>query len=129
MANRSSDWYMQARRDLQLAGFLAEEGWHEWACFIAHQAAEKSVTALYLAFGLKVQGHVISRLLAGLVSTVAPDEELVDRARVLDNYFIPTRYPDSHPAGAPSEHYGEFQSRKAVDHAGAILDFVRSSLA
>jgi len=51
------------------------------------------------------------------------------RDHVLDNGYIPTRYPNSHPAGAPFEHYGPLQSRQAVEYAGQILEFVRSSMA
>jgi len=37
----------QALRDLSKAELSAKEGYHEWVCFIAQQAAEKAVKALY----------------------------------------------------------------------------------
>jgi HEPN domain-containing protein len=48
---------------------------------------------------------------------------------VLDNFYIPTRYPDSYPEGSPFEHYGPLQSQEAIRHARAILEFVDSALA
>ena len=61
-------------------------------------------------------------------AVVAPGE-LVERARVLDGFYIPTRYPNGHAEGAPHEHYGALQSDEAIRHARAIVDFVRSQLA
>ena len=33
--------------------------------------------------------------------------------------YIPTRYANGHPEGAPFEHYGKLQSRDAINYAGA----------
>lgn len=52
-----------------------------------------------------------------------------EQARVLDNFYIPTRYPDSHPEGAPFEHYGPLQSQEAIRYASAIIAFVRLHMA
>jgi hypothetical protein len=32
--------------------------------------------------------------------------------------YIPTRYANGHPEGAPFEHYGKIQSRDAINYAG-----------
>lgn len=51
MANRALDWFRQAERDLEHARDSSRAGRHEWACFAAHQAAEKAVKALHLYIG------------------------------------------------------------------------------
>ena len=127
MANRSGDWFAQAERDLEQACASRDDGRHEWACFAAHQAAEKAVKALHLHHDQEAWGHVVARLLGELPVEVPVD--LVDRAKVLDNFYIPTRYANGHPSGAPFEHYGPFQSREAIDHAGAILELTRALMA
>ena len=127
MPNRSRDWLSQAERDLEQAHRSREAGHHEWACFAAHQCAEKAVKALHLHLGQEAWGHVVSRLLRDLPEP--PSERLVDVGRVLDGFYIPTRYPNGHPEGPPYEHYGELQSGQAVHHAGEILAFVRSQMA
>ena len=53
-------------------------GEHEWACFAAHQAAEKAVIALHLHLGQEAWGHVVARLLSEI--PVAVPEGLVERA-------------------------------------------------
>lgn len=127
MPDRSRDWFAQAERDLEHARAAQREGRHEWACFAAHQAAEKAVKALHLRKGQEAWGHVVARLLAELPVTVPAD--LPDKAKVLDAFYVPTRYPNGHPEGAPFEHFGRLQSDEAIRHAGEILEFVRPSLA
>ena len=127
MQERSQDWWNQARRDLETAAENRENERHEWACFAAHQAAEKAVKALHLALGQEAWGHVVARLLADLPKS-AP-EELIDSAKVLDNFYVPARYPNGHAEGAPFEHYGPIQSELALNHARHIFDFVDQALA
>ena len=127
MAQRSQDWWSQAQRDLETAAENRENGRHEWACFAAHQGAEKAVKALHLALGQEAWGRVVARLLADL-PTSAP-AELVDSAKVLDNFYVPARYPNGHAEGAPFEHYGPIQSELALNHARHIFSFVGQALA
>ncbi len=129
MPDRSGDWLRQALRDLEQARASRREGRHEWACFAAHQAAEKAVKALHLHLGQEAWGHVVARLLRELPGSAGVPEPLVERGRILDTIYIPPRYPNSHPEGAPFEHYGPLQSEDAVAHASAIIELVRSKMA
>jgi HEPN domain-containing protein len=71
MANRWRDWWSQAERDLDHARESASAGRHEWACFAAHQSAEKAVKALHLRLGQEAWGHVNTALPQAL--TQLPD--------------------------------------------------------
>lgn len=88
-----------------------------------------AVKALHLALGQAGWGHVIRRLLEELPASVAVSVGLLDSARVLDAYYIPTRYPNGHAAGAPGEHYGPLQSDEAISRAGTIIEFCRVKMA
>lgn len=127
MPNRAPDWLAQAERDLEQAQASRRDERHEWACFAAHQAAEKAVKALHLHLGQEAWGHVVARLLTELPVAVEP--QLLDKARVLDAAYVPTRYPNGHPEGPPYRHYGDLQSREAIQYASEILDFVRPQMA
>jgi HEPN domain-containing protein len=129
MPNRAGDWLSQALRDLDQARDSRQAGRHEWACFAAHQAAEKAVKALHLRFGQEAWGHVVVRLLGELPVDVRAEGALIERARVLDTFYIPARYPNSHSEGAPFEHYGPLQSEEAIGYAGEIVEFVRRQMA
>ena len=127
MPNRAPDWLAQADRDLEQALASRDQGRHESACFAAQQAAEKAVKALHLAKGQEAWGHVVARLLRELPLACPPD--LIEEAKVPDNFYVPARDPNGHPEGAPFEHYGPLQSEEAIRHARPILDFSRSQMA
>ncbi|MBI4552449.1 MAG: HEPN domain-containing protein [Candidatus Latescibacteria bacterium] len=129
MANRAHDWFTQAVRDIDQAEDSRRAERHEWACFAAQQAAEKAVKALHLHLKQEAWGHVIARLLRELPETVNLSEGLIDKARVLDNFYLPTRYANGHPEGAPFEHYGPIQSAEAIQYAREIIEFVRLHMA
>jgi HEPN domain-containing protein len=129
MADRSMDWYNQAEKDLEHANEAMRAGRHEWACFAAQQSAEKSVKALHLYLKQEAWGHVVAQLLSSLPPEVQVPEELIEKGRVLDNFYVPTRYPNGHPSGSPFEHYGPLQSEQAVQYAGEILEFSRTKMA
>jgi len=129
MPNRDQDWLAQAKRDLEQAEDSRHAGRHEWACFACHQAAEKAVKALHLNKGQEAWGHVIAKLIQELPGTVEVPEDLIDKGRVLDNFYIPTRYPNGHPEGPPFSHYGLLQSNEAIQYAGEIIEFVSSQMA
>jgi HEPN domain-containing protein len=129
MVNRAKDWLNQAVRDLEQAQDSRRAGRHEWACFAAQQAAEKAVKALHLHLGQEAWGHVVATLLSELPASISVPLELVEKGRVLDNFYIPARYPSSHPSGAPFEHYGPLQSQQAVTYARETIDFARAQMA
>lgn len=126
---RANDWFNQALRDIEQAEDSRKAGRHEWACFAAQQAAEKAVKALHLYMHQEAWGHVIAKLLKELPESVNIPEDLIDKARVLDNFYIPTRCPNSHPEGAPFDHYGPLQSEEAIRYAREIIEFVRNKMA
>ena len=92
MPNRARDWLAQSERNFAQAVASQAEQRHELACFAAHQAAELAVKALHLARGQEAWGHVLTRLLADLPDS--PAEDLIERARVLDNYYVPDPVPE-----------------------------------
>ena len=77
----------------------------------------------------EARGHVIAKLLVELPDATRVPKDLIEQGRVLDNFYIPSRYPNSHPEGAPFEHYGPLQSEEAIRHARTVADFVRSQMA
>ncbi len=129
MPDRSQDWFSQALRDLEQARDSKKSQRNEWACFASHQAAEKAVKALHLKYKQEAWGQMISKLLVELPSSISIPSELIDNAKILDNYYIPSRYPNSHPEGAPYEYFGLKQSEEAIKYASEIIEFVRNEMA
>ena len=119
---RPHDWLRQAELDLAAARDLSATAHYEWACFLCQQAAEKGVKALHESQGIEAWGHAIVGLLAGVEEV--PDEVL-DAGRVLDRHYIPTRYPNTHPAGAPGDMYTARDAEQALGDAETVLDHVQ----
>ena len=126
MPNRAPDWLRQADRGFEQVDDSRHAGRHEWACFAAQQAAEKAVKALHCHSGQKTRGTVIAQLFEGLPETIDVPELLVEKRRVLDNFYIPSCYPNGHSTGAPFEHYGPLQSEVAIRYASEVIEFVRA---
>lgn len=129
MAERSRDWMAQAFRDLETARWTAEGGFHEWACFTAHQAAEKALKAAYAKLGGDAWGHSVTALLAGLREKVELDDEFVARGRILDRFYLPTRYPNGWEAGSPQDYYDSEDAKDAIARAEDVLRFCDGLLA
>jgi HEPN domain-containing protein len=124
MSNRFADWFRQAEADLQHARNARESGDYEWSCFAAHQAAEKALKSVFLKMGMDAWGHTLTVLIGNLPETVEkPSQELVNNARILDKYYIPTRYPNGFDSGAPTDYYTEEESRNAIRQAEEILEY------
>jgi len=128
LVSRARDWLRQALRDLEHARRSMEFGDFEWACFAAQQAAEKAVKALYQKLGIEVWGHSVSRMLAHLPNNHKPSKELIDKAKELDRHYVPTRYPNFHPEGAPLDYYTKEDAMRAVKYAEEIIEYCRSKI-
>lgn len=126
MVERSRDWMRQAERDLENAKYELKGGFYEWACFLSQQAAEKAVKAVFQKLGGEAFGHSVSGLLSKL--PVKVQDELLDKARELDKAYIPTRYPNSIPEGAPFEVYTEAEARRLISYAEEIIELCKGIL-
>jgi len=99
---------------------------HEWACFAAQQAAEKAAKAAHEALGHEAWGHSVTELLDALRADVPEiGEELLDRARALDKLYIPTRYPNGLPSGAPADYYTRSEAEHAISDAETLIAVCR----
>jgi HEPN domain-containing protein len=93
-------------------------------CFLAQQAAEKAVKAfLYLSGEERVIGHSVADLLRRASSLNSAFDTVV-RARTLDLYYIPTRYPNGIPGGLPYEAFDREEGEKALMLAASVIDLV-----
>ena len=128
MPARYEDWLRQAKRDLQHAKNSLKDGDYEWSCFAAQQAAEKAAKALYQKIGAEAWGHSVTALLSNLPPQVNPQKSLIDEAKELDKHYIPSRYPNSHPSGAPFDYYTKREAREAIKHAEAIISFCEDNI-
>ena len=114
-------WWRQAENDLGYAKVGLKEGYYAQVCFQAHQVAEKAIKSiLYGHYNRRfVLGHSLVKL-AGEVD-IGLNEETSEGLHILDQYYIPTRYPNGLPEAAPFEVYTKKQAKEAVQTAETLL--------
>jgi len=120
-----SRWFGQAKDDLAAAHDSRQAGHHEWACFQAEQAAEKALKAFLLLQGKRqFLSHSINALLTE-AQAVNQTFQAVARARRLDEYYIPTRYPNGLPGDSrPHEFYDEEEASECLELANSVLGLI-----
>jgi HEPN domain-containing protein len=122
-------WLEQARRDLDDARYAAAGARWNLACFLSQQAAEKALKAYLFAQGAEsVWGHSVAELChdAGVHDTQFA--ELGREAAALDQYYIPTRYPNGLPGGIPADAYTRTDSDRALGLSARVIDQVGTML-
>lgn len=123
---RAGDWLAQAEDDLKWAGSSFRDGHLAQTCFICQQVAEKALKAVALLRGYEsVRGHSV----AAMATALAINDEILDAARRLDQYYITARYPDALPAGAPFELFTLEQAKEAIGFAERVLTCARTAFA
>jgi len=116
-------WLGFARQDLTGAQVMFREGLFNLTCFHAQQCVEKALKGL-LAHRNQASPriHALTELL-----TFFSDPELLSlRSKLtrLDDYYIPTRYPDALPGALPDGLPGKVEAAEALTLAQAVFDFV-----
>ena len=102
-----------------------EAGFFSQSCFIAQQVAEKALKALAYYRGAElVRGHSVLVVCREL----GINGSLEEAAQRLDQYYIPTRYPDAQPAGAPFRFFTAHQAAEALDMAQQFIDAVEAEM-
>lgn len=123
-------WFQQAQADLEVVQTLREAGHHAAACFHGQQAAENALKSVLFARGARIILEHSVRELAGQCES--HDEifaTLAQEAALLDQFYIPTRYPNGLPSPAvPSETYTETQAQAAQEAAKHIVGVVKAFL-
>ena len=120
-------WIRSSKGTLSSAGGDLERGDFNWACFKAQQAAELAAKALLHGLGLPVYGHSVSRLLTDFPPDLRVRGEVVQAAKTLDKYYVPTRYPNVWAEGAPEDYYTREDAEDAIKCAEAIIGWVEAS--
>lgn len=127
-------WLRQAQADLEVVRTLVKAGHYAAACFHSQQAAEKALKAvLYLRGSRVVLGHSVRELARQCAGYDPAFASLQADGALLDQFYIPTRYPNGLPAPAvPSEVYTSSQAEAALQAAERIVAmaqrFIESSV-
>jgi len=124
-------WLTHAQDEYQDAEDLRERGRFYLALFHFQQAAEKALKAFLYAHTDDRQVFFTHSVLELIQAAVTLDSTLADleKASRLDQYYIPTRYPNGLPGGVPSRFYTDpDEAAEASALAGQVIEAVARRL-
>jgi len=127
MNEATERWLVFARQDLRMAELAFAEGIFNQVCFHAQQCVEKAIKGW-----LEGQGQIPPRThrMADLLPLLPPDlmGDLNGPLRLLDRFYIPTRYPDALPGMLPAGMPGQRDAQESLDLARRALERVEHAL-
>ncbi len=131
LAREADRWLRQAADDLEAAQALMSAAKYAQAAFLAQQAGEKAMKAVWFRLDADPWGHSVARLVRDLpeAGTRRCFMDLLELAFALDKLYIPTRYPDALADLIPGESYTQSEARAAIDAARALWERARDVLA
>jgi len=122
-------WLRQAEHDLIDADYNLAGNRYSLVCFLCQQAAEKALKAVLYAWGAEqVLGHSVAELAAACAEVDRAFEPLVRKAAPLDQYYVPTRYPNSLPGGIPAEAFDASDAQRALALCRDVLKTTRAKV-
>jgi len=116
-------WLLTADEDLRAARAIFAAEFFAQACFLAQQAGEKAVKAIWYLMDADPWGHSIKRLIVEFPhKAILPDlETLAEKAALLDKFYIPTRYPNGLPDLTPGQIYGKDDAERGIEAAEMLI--------
>ncbi|MCX7916592.1 MAG: HEPN domain-containing protein [bacterium] len=127
--NEYKRWFNQALCDLDDAKFNLSGKRYNVACFLAQQSAEKGLKAYLIYKGAEdIWGHSVGELCGDAKDFDNSFLLIENESKLLDKYYIPTRYPNALPGSIPSEVFDEQDAKKAICMAEKILNFVKKKI-
>ncbi|RJQ80689.1 MAG: HEPN domain-containing protein [Desulfobacteraceae bacterium] len=123
-------WMQQSEDDFKFVQWLSNaEMFFDKGCFIAQQAGEKACKACLYAIGRRrILGHSIYELSQALSEQDGRFAALLDDAKQLDRFYIPTRYPNGIPGGSPFQVFDHQDLKNASDSLERIMTTCRNFL-
>jgi HEPN domain-containing protein len=124
--NEGQRWLGEAQNELETANWDVKGNRASAACFWSQQAAEKALKAfLYFKGERIVLEHSVARLVQMCEAKETGFLQFLETAKMLDRYYVPTRYPNSLPGSAiPAESYSAEEAKRALHMGEEIVDFV-----
>ena len=109
-------WLETAQEDLQAAEILIQNSMYAQACFYAQQSGEKAIKALWYLDDADPWGHSVQRLIMEFprYSEFVNPEKWLERGALLDQFYIPTRYPNGLPDLTPGQVYRRTDAERAI---------------
>jgi len=118
-------WWRQARSDFAFLSVARHAGKYDTCCFLAQQTAEKALKAYLFHQGEElILTHSIFKLCEMAAQYGQEFNELKERVKLLDFYYVEARYPNALEDVVPAEFYNDQDAKEAIAMAEAVMNEV-----
>ena len=122
-------WLERAEDDLKFARVGLKEGFYSQVCFLSQQAVEKSLKAFLISRGvLYPKTHKLTDLAEACSKLDRRIERFNKDFRILDEFYIPTRYPDAIPGSLKGFSPSKKRAEEALEMAEKIKAFIEAAI-
>mgnify|MGYP000081973597 CR=1 FL=1 len=122
-------WLEFALDDLDSSEIMYNAGKYNMVCFFAHQAAEKALKAFLVSRKQNPpRTHNIVDLVNLCAAYNASFSEILPKARILNQFYIPTGYPTALPGSLASGMPDNNTAERAISFAKEIVSFCQNTI-
>lgn len=123
-------WMEQAEHNLEVTKLHVQSGFWSDACFMAEQTAQVALKAYLYGQGERfIPIHSVYELVLECEKKDSAFGSAVEWGKVLDKYYIPSRYPDAlAPPAVPYKSFTEAEAHQALSYADGIVSLVRARI-
>lgn len=119
-------WLEQGLKDFKAAQWSKQGEFYAQACFLCQQSGEKLLKGYLYGQGERlILGHSLLELLSKCQTYQASLHQIDPDCRLLDRFYIPTRYPNGLPAGIPQTHYILKDAEEGLTALKRIIEAVK----
>jgi HEPN domain-containing protein len=113
-------WLKQAQNDLLWAKHSLQGEYFSQVCFISQQIGEKAIKGMAYFQGADL---VKSHSIVLIAKELKLNGEIEKAGRILDMYYMSSRYPDALPDQiSPADYFSKDQAEEAIQNAEIILN-------
>jgi HEPN domain-containing protein len=127
--NPAQPWLDKASEDLIVARLVLAEQHFAHACFLSEQCIEKSFKAFLIA---RTNNHPRTHKLVDLLNDCQIHDPglgiFLPDCIVVDQYYVPTRYPDALPGTTATGTPSRIEAEEAIAAAEKILAAIRQRI-
>ena len=124
-----NNWLSFAEEDIKMANSAFKERIFNQTCFHSQQGAEKMLKGFLKARGINIpKTHFLVELLNMCVKIDKDFKDLQSDCSVLDDYYIPTRYPDAIPGALSEGLPHEKDAKQAMSILLRASEFIKNKM-
>ncbi len=113
-------WFAMAEDDLNFAKVGLREKFYSQVCFLSQQAIEKTLKGYLVHLG---KTYPKTHKLIDLYRLCGAKflEPFKNKIKLIDEFYIPTRYPDGIPGGLPNRASNDADASEALKTAEDVM--------